>query len=138
MVPGFDHFMPAQICEEGSRVMLFGLGDAFELARQARELLEARGISTSLVNTRSANVLDEELMVSLEAGDYIVGVVEASSYEGGLSQKVAARLAPFGVRVMSFAIPTAFYDRFKIDDLLLEASMRPEDIAEQMAAALGN
>lgn len=137
VVPGFDYVMPAQICEEGERVMLFGLGDAFELCVEARKLLDARGISCALVNARSANVLDEELMVSLESGDYVVGVVEASSYEGGLAQKVAARLAPFGVRVLSFAIPTAFYDRFKIDDLLLEAGMRPEDIAEQIAAVLG-
>lgn len=126
-----------RIEREGAQVALLGLGDFFERAERAADLLAESGIRATVVNPRFASGVDGETLDALAATHELFVTLENGSVAGGFGEHVAARLAARGAKTLVRGLPKEFYDRVPFDELLRRNRLMPEQIAEDALAALG-
>lgn len=84
------------IIKKGDKVALLSYGNVLQDCLEASELLEAKGVSTTVADARFLKPLDERMLVNLSnEHDLIVSVEENAS--GGLSSHVLRVLNNFGL-----------------------------------------
>ncbi|MCQ2772658.1 MAG: 1-deoxy-D-xylulose-5-phosphate synthase [Bacilli bacterium] len=96
-----------EILRTGKDVAIIAVGNTYPLAKEVAEEVDA-----TLINPRYVSGIDEELYSTLANGYRLIITLEDGSLDGGYGEKVASFLSPLGVKVKSFGIPKAFYDRF--------------------------
>ncbi|XP_028775421.1 probable 1-deoxy-D-xylulose-5-phosphate synthase 2, chloroplastic [Neltuma alba] len=85
-----------RVLKEGSRVALVGYGTMVQSCVEAAKLLEARGISTTVVDARFCKPLDRELMKQLAREHEVLITVEEGSI-GGFGSHVSQFLGLNGL-----------------------------------------
>jgi 1-deoxy-D-xylulose-5-phosphate synthase len=99
----------------------------------AAELLDAQGISSTVVDPRWVKPVDEALP-GLAAGHRVVVTVEDNGRTGGVGSAVsqALRDADVDVPQRDFGIPQRFLDHASRKELLAEIGLTAPDIARQV------
>ena len=87
------------LLRKGSDVLIVACGQLVSDALDAAEVLEAEGVSCSVVDMFCVKPLDEELVLSEAAGKRLVVTFENHGVIGGLGDAVAATLAEAGTGV---------------------------------------
>jgi 1-deoxy-D-xylulose-5-phosphate synthase len=120
----------AEIRREGNDVAIVAVGRMVGAAQAAADLLEAEGVSASVVNVRWVKPLDLE-MVSWAAGSHrLVVTVEENTGVGGLGAAVLEALSDLSVEVpvLRLSIPDCFVTHGAMDKLLAEVGLNAEGI----------
>jgi 1-deoxy-D-xylulose-5-phosphate synthase len=129
-----------RIIREGKTVAILSLGTRLEEAEKAAELLEAKGLSTTVADLRFAKPLDEELIRRLLTSHEVAVTVEEASI-GGLGAHVLTMasdegLIDAGLRLRTMRLPDVFQDQESPAKQYDEAGLNAPHIVETVLKAL--
>ena len=127
----------AEVIYEEQDILLFAIGSMVKCAEQVREQIKEAGYSCSLVNARFVKPFDRAYLEEAVKTHRYIAVLEENTATGGLGEQVKAYLddvtreqkAKERVTVQSFALPDAFVEHGKPDELLQKAHLDPDSIA---------
>ena len=121
------------VVTEGRDVALIGVGNFAALASEAAAELAHEGIHATVVNPLYLSGLDEELLDRLSEKHSLILTVEDGILPGGFGQKVAAYCARRGgVRVLTYGLPKAFFNRYDPDELARRYHLTAPQIASDL------
>ncbi|MFE9426278.1 1-deoxy-D-xylulose-5-phosphate synthase [Kitasatospora sp. NPDC006697] len=128
----------AEPVAEGERradVLIVSVGALAPLCLEAAALLDAQGISATVVDPRWVKPVDAALP-GLAAGHRVVVTVEDNGRAGGVGSAVAQALrdAEVDLPVRDFGIPQEFLDHAKREEILAEIGLTAPDVARQVTA----
>lgn len=129
------HDLSARRLHQGADLCLIAAGKTLEAAKQARELLEAGGISVSLWDPRCVKPLDEAMLRDAARHPWVL-TLEDGLREGGMGTAIADRLSqlthhwPVAPRVRVVGTPLAYIPHGKPDAILAELGLGAHGIAE--------
>ncbi|WP_405151956.1 1-deoxy-D-xylulose-5-phosphate synthase [Sphaerisporangium sp. NBC_01403] len=122
---------------EEADVLLVAAGPMAQAGLEAARLLDAQGISATVVDPRWVKPLDEAL-VAAAAAHRLVAVVEDNGRVGAVGDAVARLLRDAGVDVpvRTFGIPQRFLDHAKRAKILSEIGLTGQDLAREITEAV--
>ncbi|WHM35948.1 1-deoxy-D-xylulose-5-phosphate synthase [Streptomyces sp. BPTC-684] len=114
-------------------VLLVSVGALAPMCLEIADLLDAQGISTTVVDPRWVKPVDEALAPLAETHRVVV-TVEDNSRVGGVGSAVAQALRDAGVDVplRDFGIPPRFLDHASRKEVMAEIGLTAPDIARQV------
>ncbi|MGW4422788.1 1-deoxy-D-xylulose-5-phosphate synthase [Streptosporangium sp. NPDC004631] len=118
-------------------VLLVSAGPMAELCVEAAALLDAQGISATVVDPRWVKPLDEALAPAA-ARHKLVAVVEDNGRVGGVGDAVARTLrdADVDVPVRTYGVPQRFLNHAKRAKILSEIGLTAQGIAREITEAV--
>ncbi|MEV5407605.1 1-deoxy-D-xylulose-5-phosphate synthase [Thermopolyspora sp. NPDC052614] len=118
-------------------VLIVAVGPMAEICVEAADLLDAQGISATVVDPRWVKPLDESLILAAQAHRLVV-VVEDNGRVGGVGDAVARMLRDAGVDtpVRTYGIPQRFLSHAKRPSVLTRAGLTGRDIARGVTEAM--
>ncbi|WP_433539960.1 1-deoxy-D-xylulose-5-phosphate synthase [Streptosporangium sandarakinum] len=121
----------------GLDVLFVSVGPMAETCLEAAALLDAQGISATVVDPRWVKPLDETL-VAAAAAHRLVVVVEDNGRVGGVGDAVARLLrdADVDVPVRTYGVPQRFLDHAKRAKILSDIGLTSQDIAREVTEAV--
>ena len=116
-----------RIVREGKKVAILSLGTRLAEALKAADVLEGKGLSTTVADLRFAKPLDEELIRRLLATHEVAVTVEEASI-GGFGAHVLtlasdAGLIDAGLKLRTMRLPDRFQDQDKPEKQYAEAGL---------------
>jgi len=129
-----------RIVREGKTVAILSLGTRLEEAEKAADLLEAKGLSTTVADLRFAKPLDSELIRKLLTTHEVAVTVEEASI-GGLGAHVLTLasdegLLDGGLKIRTMRLPDRFQEHDKPEKQYDEARLNAPHIVETVLKAL--
>ena len=129
-----------RIVREGSKVAILSLGARLEEAKKAADLLEAKGLSTTVADMRFAKPLDTALIEKLMRSHDVVVTVEEGAV-GGLGAHVLTfasdeGLTDSGLKVRTMRLPDIFQDHDDPAKQYHEAGLNAPHIVDTVLNAL--
>ncbi|MFE6761694.1 1-deoxy-D-xylulose-5-phosphate synthase [Streptomyces sp. NPDC057689] len=114
-------------------VLLVSIGALAPMCLEIADLLDAQGISTTVVDPRWVKPVDEA-MAPLAARHRVVVTVEDNSRAGGVGSAIsqALRDADVDVPLRDFGIPSVFLDHASRKEVMAEIGLTAPDIARQV------
>ncbi len=118
----------AEVVADGSDVALIGLGTMFEVAEQAKKLLEEKGFSVALINPRFIKPLDARVLTEYASKCRVVCTFEDHVIHNGFGAAVIELLHDAGIKtpVERIAWPDEFVEHGKPDILRALHHLTPE------------
>ncbi len=126
--PVATDFTKYDIVEQGSRIAIIAEGALLANALDAATILKDKGLNPTVINPRILSSIDKECLDQLAGYDKVI-TIDNGILNGGFGQKVAAYLAPKGVKVICLGLKNEFMDRFDREQVLKENHMTPDEIA---------
>jgi 1-deoxy-D-xylulose-5-phosphate synthase len=129
-----------RIVREGKKVAILSLGTRLEEALKAAEMLEGKGLSTTVADLRFAKPLDEELIRKLLTTHEVAVTVEEAAI-GGLGAHVLTMasdkgLIDCGLKIRTMRLPDHFQDQDKPEKQYAEAGLDADAIVDTALKAL--
>ncbi|MDB5699912.1 MAG: 1-deoxy-D-xylulose-5-phosphate synthase [Sphingomonadales bacterium] len=129
-----------RIVRQGKKVAILSLGTRLGEALKAADLLEAKGLSTTVADLRFAKPLDVEMIRKLLISHEVAVTVEEASI-GGLGAHVLTMasdegLIDGGLKLRTLRLPDVFQDHDKPELQYKEAGLDADAIVETVLKAL--
>ena len=129
-----------RIVREGKTVAILSLGTRLEEAEKAADMLEAKGLSTTIADLRFAKPLDEELVRKLLTTHEVAVTIEEAAI-GGLGAQVLTLasdlgLTDAGLKIRTMRLPDTFQDHDAPMKQYDEAGLNAPHIVETVLKAL--
>ena len=129
-----------RIVREGTKVAILSLGTRLAEALKAADLLEAKGLSTTVADLRFAKPLDSELIRKLMLSHEVIVTVEEGSI-GGLGAHVLTMasdegLTDTGLKIRTMRLPDIFQDHDKPEKQYDQAGLNAPQIVDTVLKAL--
>ena len=130
-----------RVLREGKKVALASLGTRLEEALKAAEILDSKGISTTVADMRFAKPLDEKLLMELADNHEVLVTIEEGA-RGGFGAHVLHYFSDIGVmekgvKVRTMTLPDLFIDQANPSDMYKQALLQAENIVEKVLGSLG-
>ena len=120
-----------QICS-GGKIAFVGIGSMVDACVQARDLLRADGIESTVINARFVKPLDHVLLQQLAEKMDVIVTVEDNVLAGGFGSAVLELMNEEqlnDVKVLRFGLPDHFVEQGSRDELLKKYNLTGETIA---------
>ncbi|OHC98765.1 MAG: 1-deoxy-D-xylulose-5-phosphate synthase [Sphingopyxis sp. RIFCSPHIGHO2_01_FULL_65_24] len=129
-----------RVVRSGKTVAILSLGTRLAEALKAADTLEARGLSTSVIDLRFAKPLDEELIRKTLANHEVCVTIEENSV-GGLGAHVLTLasdegLIDAGLKLRTMRLPDTFQDQDSPDKQYDAAGLNAPQIVDTVLKAL--
>lgn len=129
-----------RIVREGKKVAILSLGTRLAEAQKAADVLDAKGLSTTVADLRFAKPLDEEMIRKLLATHEVCVTVEEGAI-GGLGAHVLTMasdegLIDAGLKLRTLRLPDMFQEHDKPEKQYAEAGLDADGIVETVLKAL--
>ena len=129
-----------RIVREGKTVAILSLGTRLEEAEKAAEMLEAKGLSTTVADLRFMKPLDEALIRRLLTTHEVAVTIEEAAI-GGLGAHVLTMasdegLIDAGLKLRTMRLPDTFQDQDKPEKQYDEAGLNAPHIVDTVLKAL--
>ena len=129
-----------RVVREGKKVAILSLGTRLEEAQKAADLLESRGLTTTVADLRFAKPLDEELIRKLLTSHEVAVTVEEAAI-GGFGAHVLTLasdegLIDAGLKLRTMRLPDTFQDQDKPEKQYAEAGLDADAIVDTVLKAL--
>ena len=130
-----------RVMKEGGKIAILSLGGRLSESLKAAEELDARGLSTTVVDARFAKPLDEELILRVAREHEVLITVEEGSV-GGFGSHVLQLLAmrgalDSGLKVRPLILPDEFIDHDAPVKMYEAAGLDANGIVATALSALG-
>lgn len=124
---------------EGARVLVVGYGQFVGTALSVAERLNDQGVAATVVDPLWALPVSAEL-TSMASDSDVVLTLEDNLVEGGVGQRLRARLADEGAaaKVLTFGIPQAFLAPGSRDEVLEEIGLTAAQVSLQALGVVLN
>lgn len=128
----------AEVRREGADVAILAAGRMTHVALQAASLLEADGVSASVVNARWIKPLDLESIAWAAANHRLVVTLEENTSIGGWGSAVCEVLADLGIMVptLRLAVPDCFVTHGATPKLHADIGLNPEGVRSAVLGRL--
>jgi 1-deoxy-D-xylulose-5-phosphate synthase len=122
----------SRVLRDGTDLEIWTVGPMASKALAAAEILQSKGISAKVMDTRTVKPLDEEMLAQTGRSGIPIITVEDSSLVGGFGQRVAAYLTSQGFvnRVRNIGWPDVFVPQGNTEDLMEEYGLSANKITE--------
>ena len=122
-----------EVLQEGTDVVLVGLGTMARVCQEAARLLAEKSISTMVINPRYVKPLDADLLLAAGRQVGAVVTVEEACLAGSFGSAVLELFAAHGVdaHVTRMGIPDEFVDHGKPAHFLERYGLTPEGVAQR-------
>ena len=129
----------AEVVAEGSDVALIGLGSMFEMAEQAKKLLEAQGLSVALINPRWIKPLDTAVIENFARKVKVICTFEDHVLHNGFGCGVMEHLAEARIATPLVRVgwPDEFIEHGNVPALRKKHGLTAEAAVTKVLAALG-
>lgn len=139
-VPAQLEIGKGRVVRQGKKVAILSLGTRLEEALKAAERLEAKGLSTTVVDLRFAKPLDEALIRRVLTSHEMVMTIEEGSI-GGLGAHVLTYasdegLIDAGLKLRTLRLPDVFQDQDKPEVQYAQAGLDADALVETALKAL--
>ncbi len=129
-----------RIVREGKKVAILSLGTRLAEAQKAADVLDSKGLSTSVADLRFAKPLDEDLIAKLMATHEVVLTIEEAAV-GGLGAHILTMasdrgLLDAGLKIRTLRLPDIFQDQDSPDKQYAQAGLDADGIVNTALAAL--
>ena len=129
-----------RIIKEGKKVAILNFGARLQECLKATEILDAKGISTTVVDARFAKPLDEKLIMDLSLNHEVLITIEEGSV-GGFGSHVMQMLSERGIfdkglKMRSMTLPDQFLDQDTPDEMYKKAGLDCSSIVEKIENVL--
>ncbi len=129
-----------RVVREGKKVAILSLGTRLAEAMKAADALEAKGLSTSVVDLRFAKPLDQDLIRRMLTTHEVAVTIEEGSI-GGLGAHVLTYasdegLIDAGLKLRTMRLPDVFQDQDKPEKQYDDARLNAEHIVDTVLKAL--
>lgn len=129
-----------RIVREGKKVAILSLGTRLAEAQKAADVLDAKGLSTTVADLRFAKPLDEAMIRKLLATHEVCVTVEEGAI-GGLGAHVLTMasdegLIDAGLKLRTLRLPDMFQEHDKPEKQYAEAGLDADGIVETVLKAL--
>lgn len=129
-----------RVVREGKKVAILSLGTRLAEAMKAADALEAKGLSTSVVDLRFAKPLDQDLIRRMLTSHEVAVTIEEGSI-GGLGAHVLTYasdegLIDAGLKLRTMRLPDVFQDQDKPEKQYDDARLNAEHIVDTVLKAL--
>ena len=120
----------AEVRRRGRDVALLAVGRMAEVAEGAADLLEADGVSCSVVNARWIKPVDTETLGWAASNHRLVVTIEENTGTGGFGASVCEVYADLGISspVLRLAIPDCFVPHGATSQLLSDIGLTPDGV----------
>jgi 1-deoxy-D-xylulose-5-phosphate synthase len=129
-----------RIVREGKKVAILSLGTRLEEALKAADVLDAKGLSTTVADLRFAKPLDETLIRKLLTTHEVAVTIEEGSI-GGLGAHILTLasdtgLIDSGLKLRTLRLPDIFQDQDKPEQQYADAGLDAAGIVDTVLKAL--
>ena len=128
----------AEVVQEGKDVTLIGLGDLFSLAVEAKDSLEAKGYSVTLINPRFIKPLDAEVIERFSKDASVICTFEDHVLSNGFGASIIELLHEAGINtpVERIGWPDDFVEHGKPDILRAKHGITAENAVTKVLTHL--
>ncbi len=128
----------SELIRKGSTVAIMALGSMVKTAVDVVKLLEAEGISATLINARFAMPFDKEAIKELPAEHSLLVTMEENVQSGGFGEHVTEYVKTNGIalEVFTVALPDCYVEHGNVEVLKKELHVDAESVAKRIIAAL--
>ncbi|MDR3128198.1 MAG: 1-deoxy-D-xylulose-5-phosphate synthase [Bifidobacteriaceae bacterium] len=122
------------VTQIGSQVAILGLGEYFIKGQQVAQLLQAKGIISTVINPRFINILDKKLLQKLVQNHKIFITLENGIVSGGFGQIVAGYLSSIDAKIIvkNYGAKREFINNELESDIMNRYHLNPEQIVEDI------
>ncbi|MDC1475995.1 1-deoxy-D-xylulose-5-phosphate synthase [Pelagibacteraceae bacterium] len=129
-----------KIIKEGKKVALLNFGTRLQECLKASKSLDAKGVSTSVVDARFAKPLDQKLIMDLCFNHEVLITIEEGSI-GGFGSHVFQMLSERGIfdkglKIRSMTLPDQFIDQDTPENMYKIAGLDAKSIEQKAIEAL--
>lgn len=129
-----------RMVREGKKVAILSLGTRLAEAQKAANILDAKGLSTSVADLRFAKPLDEDLIAKLMATHEVVLTIEEAAI-GGFGAHILTMasdkgLLDAGLKIRTLRLPDVFQDQDNPDKQYADAGLDADAIVNAALSAL--
>lgn len=126
-----------QVTQKGSQVAILALGDFYQMGEAAAKLLEEKtGTTPTLINPRFITGQDTDLLESLKQEHRVIVTLEDGILDGGFGEKIARFYGAEDTKVLNFGLKKEFLDRYRLEDVLQENHLTPEQIVADIETVI--
>ncbi|HKT15201.1 MAG TPA: 1-deoxy-D-xylulose-5-phosphate synthase [Allosphingosinicella sp.] len=129
-----------RVVREGKKVAILSLGTRLAEAEKAADILEGKGLSTTVADLRFAKPLDEELIRRLLTGHEVAVTIEEAAIGGFgahvLTMASDSGLIDAGLKLRTMRLPDVFQDQDKPENQYAEAGLDADAIVDTVLKAL--
>ena len=113
-------------------ILLLAVGSMAETAVRVRKLLAEQGLSSSLVNVRFLNAVDDELLLDLADTHGLFVTMEENVKRGGYGMQIDTFLVEhgLGIRHLNLSLPDDFLEHGDPKELKIQVGLDAESIAK--------
>lgn len=122
-------FLRYDVVEQGSEIAIIAEGAMFAHALEAAAIMKENGVIPTVINPRIISSIDKETLDSLSDYRHVV-TIDDGIVDGAMGEKIAAYLAPKGVKVTCLGLQREFLDRYDPKTVLEDNNLTPARIAE--------
>lgn len=128
----------SELIRKGSTVAIMALGSMVKTAVDVVKLLEAEGISATLINARFAMPFDKEAIKELPAEHSLLVTMEENVQSGGFGEHVTEYVKTNGIalEVLTVALPDCYVEHGNVEVLKKELHVDAESVAKRIIAVL--
>lgn len=128
----------SELIRKGSTVAIMALGSMVKTAVDVVKLLEAEGISATLINARFAMPFDKEAIKKLPAEHSLLVTMEENVQSGGFGEHVTEYVKTNGIalEVLTVALPDCYVEHGNVEVLKKELHVDAESVAKRIIAVL--
>lgn len=128
----------SELIRKGSTVAIMALGSMVKTAVDVVKLLEAEGISATLINARFAMPFDKEAIKKLPAEHSLLVTMEENVQSGGFGEHVTEYVKTNGIalEVLTVALPDCYVEHGNVEVLKKELHVDAKSVAKRIIAVL--
>lgn len=128
----------SELIRKGSTVAIMALGSMVKTAVDVVKLLEAEGITATLINARFAMPFDKEAIKELPAEHSLLVTMEENVQSGGFGEHVTEYVKTNGIalEVLTVALPDCYVEHGNVEVLKKELHVDAKSVAKRIIAAL--
>ena len=128
----------SELIRKGSTVAIMALGSMVKTAVDVVKLLEAEGITATLINARFAMPFDKEAIKKLPAEHSLLVTMEENVQSGGFGEHVTEYVKTNGIalEVLTVALPDCYVEHGNVEVLKKELHVDAKSVAKRIIAAL--
>ena len=121
----------------GEKVAVFALGTMLNTALKAYEILKEKGVEITVVSVSQYSEIDEKFIGVLAKSHHLFITLENGVVNGGFGEKLARKLAFYGVKVVCRGGEKEFTDRESLQSQRNRYRLNPTDVASDVLEFLG-
>lgn len=129
----YDNINTYKMEQLGNNIAILALGDFYQLGEKLSQDIETElNIKPTLINPRFITGLDKKMLSSLKENHNTIITLEDGILDGGFGQKIASYYGKDNIKVLNYGLEKKFYDRYKVEEVLKENRLTPEQIIDDI------